>query len=111
MNETFMVILIAVLRLGIPVLLTYLFTRYLKHLDTKWRLEGLEYAARKRAAQEDAAAIRCWEIRGCSPETRAGCPAYLQASACWELNRVNGLINKKCTGCQVINQALAPLGI
>ena len=111
MIETLEFLLLFSLRLGIPLLITYLFSRYLKYLDAKWRLEGLEHAAKQRLASGQMPDVRCWEIRGCSPETRSGCPAYLRGAACWEVNRVNGRIDKKCTGCRVINQALAPAGI
>jgi hypothetical protein len=111
MIETLEVFLLFVLRLGIPLLITFLFSRYLKHLDEKWRQEGLEITEKNKLSQPALPAVRCWEVRGCSPETRSGCPAYLQSTPCWEFFRVNGQMNKKCSGCSVGKQALMPMGI
>jgi hypothetical protein len=111
MQSFLSLLMLFLLRIGIPLLLTYLFGKYLQRLDEKWRTEGLEQIEKIRQTRTGLPAGRCWEIRGCSPEVRDGCPAYLGTTACWEIFRSNGQLNKKCAGCEVVKQALTPVGI
>lgn len=78
-----------ILRLGVPVAITvgigYWFTR----LDRRWQ------------AQATGTRKPCWELKNCSPESRARCVAYQHADIpCWALVRATeGQLRPECTSC------------
>lgn len=95
------------LRLGVPIGLTILFAWWLKHLDSQWQRESLVRPAAKAAP--------CWEVRGCTPEQREICPAYLEGQPpCWEVFRgADGDLPPACLTCSVYgaNPVIAVAGL
>jgi len=93
------------IRFGIPIGLTFLFSLYLRWLDRRWEAEA---EAREAAERSLVYNKPCWEIRNCSSKTRNACPAYAQPQTpCWETFRVNGKLRRMCYTCKVSPPILA----
>jgi hypothetical protein len=102
------------IRLGIPIGLTFLFSLYLKWLDRRWEAEAEARTAAEIAQAEESLAYKkpCWEIQNCPSKTRDACPAYAQPQKpCWETFRVNGKFQPACYNCKVLPATLSGLGI
>jgi len=98
------------IRLGIPIGLTFLFSLYLKWLDRRWEAEAKERTAAETAQVEELFVYKnpCWEIRHCPPKIRNACQAYAKPQTpCWETFRVNGRLKPACTTCAVLPPILA----
>jgi hypothetical protein len=95
-----------VLRFGIPVVFTGLLIWWLRRLDIRWQAEA-EETGRLRLAQ--ISRTPCWEIRHCSEESRASCPAYQhQDTPCWQVMRqITGRLPERCFDCPVFRNAPA----
>jgi MerR family transcriptional regulator/heat shock protein HspR len=53
------------------------------------------------------ALIPCWEIKGCTPEVRAGCPAWQDRSTpCWDLARQGQIAASRCYECETYLSAM-----
>ncbi len=92
------------IRLVIPLGLTWLIAILLHRLDRKWKeqtMKQLPLQAEERPA--------CWEVRQCPPEVRADCPAYGSTVPCWQLRRrANGYLMPECLNCEVFLKAPIP---
>jgi hypothetical protein len=108
MNETFALILGFILRIGIPVAVTFVVVFLLKRLDDRWQTEAEEGAK----ARVMPANPGCWEINHCPSKLRAQCKAYAHPeTSCWQVFRTKqGLLQEKCLGCKVFEQAPAYSG-
>jgi hypothetical protein len=95
-----------ILRFGIPVGLTGLILWSLKQLDQNWQLEAEKVRLTQLAASLDQRP-KCWEVRHCSPEMQAQCPAYQRPDlACWQVQRqITGRLPERCLACQVFRNA------
>lgn len=93
------------LRLGLPVGVLALLVWWLKRLDQGWQRE-----AEARLLAERVPATPCWQVRACSEEKRAGCPAYQHPeSACWQHWRsADGTLRNACLECQVFRGPTVP---
>ncbi len=100
------------IRLMIPIGLTLLLAWGLKRLDSHWKTEAEAKAARPEMKAITMSQIKCWEMRGCSAQKRAACPAYLQQdAACWEVYSEKGRLREMCRDCKVFGHALGLSGI
>ncbi len=98
------------LRLGIPIGLTILFSLFLKWLDKRWQAEAENQAAVKHIHTEELIAYErpCWEIHNCPPRMRNACRAYGEPNTpCWELFRADGQLKSACQNCKVLPPAMA----
>ncbi len=109
--ETLALIVLFVLRLGVPIAVTVAIVGGLRRLDARWQAEadaqrtsravaaGLIASA---AAVSPLAAERpCWERNNCPPEKRQPCAACaLTDIPCWMARlRADGKLPARCYGC------------
>ena len=94
------------LRLGIPVLITFFLVRFLRRLDERWQAEA-------KVDTTQVKNIGCWEIKNCSAEMRATCQAYANPDTpCFQVLRdPKGNLKESCIGCQVFREYPAALPI
>ena len=87
------------MRLALPILITFVFVYLLRKLDARWQQE----------AQRDVPSANkpeCWKINACSIEQRNDCPAFCSPLPCWQVYRKsNGYLNEKCLTCKVFIDA------
>lgn len=122
LSELVAVLIGFLVRIAVPVGITALVAWLLRRLDARWQAEA-EENARKSAASAAASVspsqngrgvgegLRCWEIRGCSPERRESCVAYLHPEIpCWQAFRApTGQLREGCLDCEVFRDAPLPL--
>ncbi|MEW6242565.1 MAG: hypothetical protein AB1564_17325 [Chloroflexota bacterium] len=97
-----------VLRFGLPIAVTIVIIHVLRRLDERWQAEA---KAENQAALVSARVNgkRCWEVKGCSNESLAQCPAAALQQPCWQTFRLpNGHLRETCLGCDVFLKAPAP---
>ena len=70
-RDLFVLAYLVVLRIGVPILLTYLLGVWLQ----KVLRESDAAAARQARDGAEGNGVHCWEIKGCSSAARAACPA------------------------------------
>jgi hypothetical protein len=136
LSSSLMIVLLFVLRLGVPLLITLAIGYGLGRLDAKWQAEA--EAERQAAAQAQAAAVQpqprpaglaaaayqfpgrqpmpvgvmagppCYSLKGCSEAMQAACPATRQpAVPCWAARLgAEGQLPMECKGCQLYNPAV-----
>jgi hypothetical protein len=89
-------------RLIIPLVVTGVAVYFLRLLDARWQSEG-------RAVPAKIEKPACWEIMGCTAESRKTCPGYASALPCWQARRTeNGYMRQECLACKVFLKAPAP---
>lgn len=104
--EVSILVVMFVLRMGIPVMLTFVVGFFLHRLDAGWAAR-----AKRSAVGSDAAGavkrtrppLPCWLIKGCSAEDYESCPAHQDQSVpCWLARlRVEGRIPRLCESCDL----------
>lgn len=92
------------LRLGIPIALTFLLAMFLKWLDRRWQAEAeVEKMEVQVLASNGNERKPCWDIHNCPPNLRKNCKAYANpATPCWEIYRTNGSLKPACRDCKVL---------
>lgn len=113
-----------VLRLGIPLAVTFLIAWWLKQMDRRWQAEAATEAqrtpapaapvARQQAAPADAGAqafplrVPCWILRNCPEERKRTCPACLdQSLPCWMVRlRAERQLPRTCPGCEIFRKRI-----
>ncbi len=110
-TEIAALIVLFLLRLGVPIAVTAAIVWGLRRLDARWQAEAeaerIERAVAKgllppTAVTSPLAMERpCWEHNNCSPETREQCPACaLTDIPCWMARlRSDGKLPARCYGC------------
>jgi hypothetical protein len=110
-NETFTMIALFVLRLGVPVAVTILVTWGLRRLDARWQAEAEAQLASQGVAigrflpAELKAPLAkekpCWTVRNCTESQRSCCAAAGDSSLpCWMARlRADGRLPGGCYGC------------
>lgn len=101
-----------VLRIGIPLALTFGLGWYLRKLDAKWRAEGVEAKRKAISIPDMILNIQpCWEANECLATD--DCPAYNQTEKfCWEIFQMNGDVQEKCENCEYRRQTISvPAGV
>ena len=100
-----------ILRLGVPIAVTAGIVWGLRRLDARWQAEAeaqrIERAVAKgllppTAVTSPLAVERpCWEHNNCTPETQQQCPACALADIpCWMARlRSDGKLPARCYGC------------
>lgn len=94
------------LRVGLPLLIVvgigYLIQRWLEPKAVQEQFEGMIQTAQENAVV-GAASQPCWEVKNCSPELRAECPAFEQSDVpCWLARQIAGQpLPQGCTTCAV----------
>lgn len=109
LNTTVAVILLFLLRVGIPIAITIAFIGLLKWLDERWKKEAdIESSQLVKVGN-----VGCWEINNCPEKKRAGCKAYNNPDKpCWQVFRdKNGRLQERCIGCDIFRQAPAPVTV
>lgn len=109
--ESVFVVMGFLVRLGIPLALTAVLVWWLQKLDTRWQTQAEQ--ARRRTSpgmKPSTYTPLCWEVRGCSPERRAECPAFARPDVpCWQTFRdKRGHLKEVCLECLVFKQAPVP---
>jgi hypothetical protein len=90
------------LRLALPVAITFVLVYFLRKLDARWQVEGELQPGFVQKPE-------CSKIRGCSPEQRQGCVAFSSPLPCWQVFRLpNGYLSEKCISCKVFIDAPIP---
>ncbi len=92
------------LRLGVPILLTFLFAMFLKWLDRRWQEEAeLDKSIALTVSQNGSERRPCWDIHNCPDNLKKNCKAYANpAVPCWEVFRVNGRLKPACQDCKAL---------
>ena len=110
MEETLAVFGMFLLRLGVPLLLTFAVGYALRRLDAKWQAEAQGNPVAVQILEKVDPEIKalkperpCWEIHGCTERQRAGCPACeLLDLPCWVAHlRKTGRLPDMCPGCEL----------
>ncbi len=88
------------LRIAIPIGITFGVASVLRRLDKKWR----EEADQKQVGLLSMTSIwlenPCWEMNDCEETRRETCDAYQQEdNPCWDVFKTNGHLQKKCKNC------------
>ena len=92
------------LRLGIPIALTFLLAMFLKWLDKKWQADAEKEKAETIVLAQNGKDRRpCWEIHNCPQNLKKNCKAYANpATPCWEVFRTNGSLKPACRTCKAL---------
>ena len=107
LTTTFAMILGIVLRIAIPIVVTFLIIFFLKRLDERWKKDSdIEADQLVRVGN-----VGCWDINSCPEEMRAGCMAYQNPNTpCWQVFRgEHGRLQERCIGCDVFRHAPIPV--
>jgi hypothetical protein len=107
--ETLLTVFIGLFaRILVPVVLTSILVVLLGRLDARWKAEAQKQLANPRLS---AAQKPCWEVRGCSEESKKNCRAYANSDVpCWQVYRnKNGDLREGCLGCTVFLDAPVPV--
>lgn len=103
--ETGVIVLMFILRLGLPLLVTVAIVYWLRRLDARWQAEALQERSSISVAPI-ATTIKplpspCWIVRSCPEEKRNHCPAYAQPElACWSARKqADGRLPSLCLTC------------
>jgi hypothetical protein len=95
------------LRIGLPVGLTFLLARFLRKLDARWREEAEQKVIEKKRLEQQQTLLNLWldqpchSIMNCTEQQKETCKAYGQfAKPCWEINRANGNLSQRCQDCE-----------
>jgi hypothetical protein len=112
MNDPMAVLTIVaglLVRFGLPLIVMLLTIQVLRRLDAYWQAQGQLQAPMPLVM----AGPRCWEVRGCSEQNRARCPAYLHPDApCWQNFRDrDGNLRPGCLVCDFFRAVPAPEGV
>jgi len=106
---TMSMVLGVLLRIGIPIGLTFLLASYLRRLDAKWREEARQVQPGEALLREMWLNNPCWAETDCVGEQRENCAAYHQKEVpCWEVYQKNGSLNRKCQECECHKELLLP---
>jgi hypothetical protein len=100
-------ILGVLLRVAIPLAVTFTFIKLLKWLDERWQheaeLKGIKVAA--------VGNTGCWDINNCPEGDRAKCRAYANPDKpCWQVFREkDGRLQERCIGCDIFKHSPKPV--
>jgi hypothetical protein len=85
-----------VLRIGIPVAVTFLLVWLFHRLDARWQSQAEQ--GEMPSAPRWVANRGCWELNNCSQENQGKCPAFAHPEMpCWQVFRSgDGTLREKC---------------
>lgn len=110
-TEIAAIVVLFILRLGVPIAVTAAIVWGLRRLDARWQAEAeaerIERAVAKgllpptAVTSPLAAEHPCWEHNNCAPEVQQHCPACaLTDIPCWMARlRTDGKLPARCYGC------------
>jgi hypothetical protein len=116
MEETVAVLALFLLRIAVPLLVTLAIAYALRRLDVKWQTEAQTQWTAAELSAEQIAELKalkperpCWEVKGCSEEMRAKCPACGPLDIpCWVARlRASGHLPSTCPNCEMFAPVLA----
>ena len=91
------------LRLAIPIGITFGAANFLRRLDKKWRKEADQKLESLPSLVNIWLENPCWEVSNCEETRRETCDAYQQGNLpCWEVFQKNGHLQKMCKNCAYI---------
>lgn len=94
------------MRLALPIAVTIVAVYLLQKLDAHWQTQA-EAELEAQAARIER--LECWKIKGCPPEQRQTCPAFMSTKSCWQVyRRPNGYLLEGCLTCKVFLNAPIP---
>ncbi len=97
----FAVLMGLLVRLAIPIAVTFLLVFVLRKLDAHWQVEAQMPVTMKK--------IECWKVKGCSPQKAANCMGASSPLPCWQAYRLpNGYLREECLSCKVFTDAPIP---
>jgi hypothetical protein len=108
-------VLMFILRFGVPLAITLGVGYWLRRLDKKWQAEAASrqatvLAQREIERQPRAGSVAppkkpCWEVHQCPTAARDCCPAFLNSRVpCWMARYLSGgRLPAKCYGCVLFN--------
>jgi hypothetical protein len=95
------------LRIGLPVGLTFLLARFLRKLDSRWREEAEQKVIERKQFEQQQTLLNlwldqpCYSIMNCTDQQKENCTAHSQTEKpCWEINRANGNLSQRCQDCE-----------
>ena len=109
-------ILLFLIRLGIPLAVTILIAWGLRQLDARWQAEAtaqqltadvvIGVVAPEKVIAPVARQQPCWSFKHCAMEQRSGCAAYAMADLpCWMARlRAEGRLPGHCYACQYFKE-------
>lgn len=112
MESVLAVIGLFILRLGVPivvmVLLSWGVSLYVQREEAR-ALEAEKRAALAKAAAEAPASQACWDVKGCTEEAKADCPAVRRPDLpCWLAKQLaTGRLSSACEACPMYQKSLA----
>jgi hypothetical protein len=96
-----------ILRIGVPIGITFLLGSFLRKLDSRWREEAKQEAIEMQMIIQRKTLLNLWleqpchEIKNCSPQERENCRAISQLDqTCWEIHQINGSMASRCQQCE-----------
>jgi hypothetical protein len=104
--STLAIFLGILIRVAVPLIVTFLFVFFLKRLDERWKRESDVDGQLVKAGN-----VGCWDINKCPQEKRAACKAFQNPDTpCWQVFREkNGRLQERCIGCDVFRHAPVPV--
>ena len=93
------------LRIAIPIGITFGAAYILRRLDKKWREEADQKLESLPSLVNIWLENPCWEVNSCEETRRETCDAYQHGDLpCWEVFRINGHFQKKCKNCAYLEE-------
>lgn len=95
-TETFVVISMFVLRVGVPIALTFMLGKWLEKKLAPPKAKSESAHAKSKIIQ-----LHCWDVKRCAPTVRAQCAAYQHPQLpCWlALQAEGGQVRAECFNC------------
>jgi len=89
------------LRLAIPIAITFIMIYFLRKLDTRWQSEAQLLVPVEKP--------KCWQIKGCPPDQVENCIAGQSPLPCWQAFRLpNGYLREECLSCEIFRRSPVP---
>lgn len=108
MNEYLIILAGVLLRIAIPLAVLLGLALLLGRMDARWKQESLRQE--KELAVTEQSAPDCWEVKNCSVQDMAACPARKSTEPCWQVFRQdNGDFHPDCLTCEVFLSAAGPV--
>jgi hypothetical protein len=106
-----------ILRIGIPIGLTFLLARFLRRLDARWREEAEQKVIERKLSTQRETLLNlwldqpCYTIKNCTTEEKKTCLAFAQhENPCWEVYKANGNLAQRCQECEYRKELILAVG-
>jgi hypothetical protein len=109
MNEYLIILASVLIRIAIPLLVLLGLALLLGRMDARWKRESALRQSKDLVVISNGASA-CWDVKGCSLEQMAACPAKKSDEPCWQVFRQeNGDFDPNCLNCDVFLTSVAPV--